>query len=295
MVLSPTTIQHSITSCSWNYFDKKFFLKQKKLIVEKTILYQNKKILYRNIGNGNPVMLVHGFGEDGSVWHAQVEFLKDKYHLIIPDIPGSGRSEMINDMSMEGMAEVLHSIIHEENIDTCTVIGHSMGGYITLALVESYWNHVNAFGLFHSTAFADTEEKKQIRKKGIEFIKQHGAFEFLKTSTPNLFSPKSKSQIADSIEDFIASLANFSPDALVSYYEAMMKRPDRTAILKNTKNPVLFIAGEHDNAVPLDDVLKQCHLPEKSYIHILKNSGHMGMMEETEKANQILEEFLDNK
>ena len=295
MVLSATTIQHSFTSCGWNYFNKKFFLKQKKQVMEKTILYQNKKILYRNTGSGEPVMLVHGFGEDGNVWDKQIEYLKDKYHLIVPDLPGSGQSVIINDMSMEGIAEVLHSIIHEENINTCTVIGHSMGGYITLALVENYWNHVNAFGLFHSSAFADTEEKKETRKKGIEFIKQHGAFEFLKTATPNLFSPDSKLKIPKTIDEFIGSLKTFSAEALISYYEAMMKRPDRTQVLKNTKNPVLFIAGEHDNAIPLNDVLKQCHLPEKSYFHVLKKSGHMGMMEETEKANRMLEEFLRNK
>lgn len=268
--------------------------------MNKEILYQAKKIFYRGIGTGEPVMLVHGFGEDGEIWHNQIEFFKNKYHLIVPDLPGSGRSEMIDDMSMEGMAEVLHTIIHEENIDMCTVIGHSMGGYITLALVESYWNHVNAFGLFHSSAFADTEEKKQTRKKGIEFAKQHGAFEFLKTATPNLFSPNSKTQSRllsgpNSIQELISSLSNFSTDALVSYYEAMMKRPDRTDLLKKTEKPVLFIAGEHDNAIPLNDVLKQCHLPEKSYIHVLKKSGHMGMMEEPENANRILEEFLENK
>ena len=261
--------------------------------MEKEILYENKKIFYRSTGIGKPVMLVHGFGEDGNVWKNQVEYLKNKYNLIVPDLPGSGKSEMISDMSMEGIAEVLHSIIHEENIDKCTVIGHSMGGYITLALVEHYWNHVNAFALFHSSAFPDTDEKKETRKKGIEFIKQHGALEFLKTSTPNLFSPNTKSQTPNLINDFISTLANFSADALVSYYNAMMKRPDRTAVLKNTENPVLFIAGEHDIAVPLNDVLKQCHLPEKSYFHVLKKSGHMGMMEEPEKANQILEEFLN--
>ncbi|HET9747011.1 MAG TPA: alpha/beta hydrolase [Chitinophagaceae bacterium] len=268
--------------------------------MEKTIQYNNKNILYRSIGNGKPVMLVHGFGEDGDVWKNQIDYLKDKFYLIVPDLPGSGRSEMIDDMSMEGMAEVLHSIIHEENFETCSVIGHSMGGYITLALVEHYWNHVNAFGLFHSTAFADTEEKKETRKKGIEFIKQHGGFEFLKTSTPNLFSPNTKSQSQllsgpNLITDFISTLTSFSADALIAYYNAMMKRPDRTTVLKNTDNPVLFIAGEHDNAVPLNDVLKQCHLPEKSYFHVLRKSGHMGMLEEPEKANRILEEFLLNE
>jgi pimeloyl-ACP methyl ester carboxylesterase len=266
----------------------------------KEILYQNKKIFYRSIGNGEPVMLVHGFGEDGNVWDKQVEYLKGKYHLLVPDLPGSGRSDMIDDMSMEGLAEVLHSIIHEENIDKCTVIGHSMGGYITLALVESYWNHVSAFGLFHSSAFPDTEEKRQTRKKGIEFIKQHGAFEFLKTSTPNLFSPNSKLQSRklsgpNSIDFFIESLKDFIPEALIAYYEAMMKRPDRQEVLKTTKNPVLFIAGEHDVAVPLNDMLKQSHLPEKSYFYLLKKSGHMGMLEETENANRILEEFLAGK
>ena len=261
--------------------------------MEKTILYQNKKIFYKSEGTGKPVMLVHGFGEDGNVWSGQIEYLKDKYYLIVPDLPGSGQSEMINDMSMEGMAEVLHAIIHEENIDQWTVIGHSMGGYITLALAESYWNHVNAFGLFHSSAFADTEEKKETRKKGIEYIKKNGAFEFLKTATPNLFSPNSKSQTPNVINEFISTLANFSPDSLVAYYNAMMKRPDRTDVLKNSKNPILFVAGEHDNAIPLNDILKQCYLPEKSYFHVLKKSGHMGMIEETETANRILQEFLE--
>lgn len=260
--------------------------------MEKQVISENKKIFYRSVGTGKPVMLVHGFGEDGSVWNIQVKHLENKFHLIIPDLPGSGRSEMISDMSMEGMAELLHSIIHAENINTCTVIGHSMGGYITLALVENYWNHVNAFSLFHSTAFPDTEEKKETRKKGIEFIKQHGAFEFLKTATLNLFSPNSKSQIPDSINDFISTLKNFSAEALIAYYDAMMARPDRTNILKTTNNPVLFVGGEFDNAVPLNDILKQCHFPERSYIHVYSKSGHMGMMEEPEKTNLILEEFL---
>lgn len=247
-------------------------------------------------------MLVHGFGEDGNIWTNQIEYIKDKYHLIVPDLPGSGQSEMINDMSMEGMAEVLHSIIHDitESSETplsgvrglCTVIGHSMGGYITLALVENYWNHVKGFGLFHSSAFADSEEKKEVRKKGIEFIKQHGAFEFLKTAIPNLFSPNSRLQIPNSIDGFINSLRKFTPQALIAYYHAMMNRPDRTSILKNTKKPVLFIGGEHDNAVPLHDVLKQCHLPEMAYFHVLKKSGHMGMIEEPGHSNRILAEFL---
>lgn len=272
--------------------------------MNKEILYQSKKIFYRNIGTGKPVVLIHGFGEDGEVWSNQIEFLKDKFHLIVPDLPGTGKSEMIDDMSMEGMAEVIKHILDLDFPKVSpsgrfrgAVIGHSMGGYITLAFAEKYAEYLNAFGLFHSTAYADSEEKKSVRKKGIEFIRQNGAFEFLKSTTPNLFSPDSISQSRfqsgpNSIEEFIDSLKSFSPEALIEYYEAMILRPERVEVLKKSTVPVLFIMGEFDNAVPLQDVLQQCHLPEKSYIHLLKKSGHMGMMEEPEKANRILEEFL---
>jgi pimeloyl-ACP methyl ester carboxylesterase len=209
---------------------------------------------------------------------------------------------------MEGMAEVIKTILDTEcpkvppptgGGDLCAascgeeaMIGHSMGGYILLAFMEKYPNHLNAFGLFHSSAYPDTEEKKATRRKAIEFINQHGAFEFLKITLPNLFSPNSQSQIPNSIKELIDRGNNFSPTALISYYEAMMQRPDRTEVLKKAAVPVLFILGETDTAVPLQDGLKQCHLPEKSYIHILHQSGHMGMLEEANASNRILENFL---
>ncbi len=260
----------------------------------KELLYQNKKISYRISGSGKPVFLIHGFGEESDVWKHQEAHLQHSFQLIIPDLPGSGKSEMIDDMTMEGMAETIHAILHEEKIDICTMIGHSMGGYITLAFAEKYWNHLNAFGLFHSSAFADSEEKKGVRKKGIEFINQHGAFEFLKTATPNFFAPATKETNPELIEQQIATLHNFLAPHLVSYYEGMMARPDRTAVLQNAAVPVLFVMGKYDVAVPMEDGLKQCYLPEKSYIHILPNAGHMGMLEEPEESNRILENFLSD-
>lgn len=169
-----------------------------------------------------------------------------------------------------------------------------MGGYVTLALADYYPNHVSALGLFHSTAFADSEEKKATRWKGIDFIRQHGSFEFLRTTSPNLFSGNTKAKKPDEVTEFIGGLSNFSPTALVSYYEAMIKRPERTEVLKDSHLPILFIMGEHDMAVPLQDSLKLCYLPEKAYIHILHESGHMGMLEESEKSNWILDNFLSD-
>ena len=240
-------------------------------------------------------MLVHGFGETGDVWRNQIDFLKDSFQLIVPDLPGSGQSEMIDDMSMGGMAEIIRHIIDAESLGLPLImIGHSMGGYITLAFAKKYPKYLKAFGLFHSTAYADSEEKKTTRKKGIDFINRNGAFAFLQSTTPNLFSPFTKDQTPQIIDEFMRGLNNFSAPALVSYYEAMMDRPDTTDLLKTTSLPVLFIIGEHDNAIPFQDSLTLTHLPEKSYIHILHNSGHMGMLEETTKSNTILLEFLSD-
>jgi len=271
--------------------------------MNKEIKITGKKIFYRVNGNGKTVMMVHGFGETGDVW-ASINLSAAGIKFIIPDLPGSGNSDLIDDMSIEGMAEVLKTILEIEiNYQSgsqispsgkAIVIGHSMGGYITLAFAEKYESYLSAFSLFHSTAFADTEEKKATRRKGIEFIKEHGAFEFLKTSTPNLFSPHTKESSPQLMNDFIQSLSNFKPEALVAYYEAMIARPDRTAVLKNSNVPVLFVMGEHDIAVPMQDVLKQCHLPSTSFIHILHQSGHQGMLEEPAKSNELLTEFLSH-
>lgn len=259
--------------------------------MDKEITIEGKKIFYRIQGSGHPVMLVHGFGETGAVWDRQADHLATGMQVIVPDLPGSGRSAAIGDMSMEGMAAVLKAIAGQENTGQFILIGHSMGGYIALAFAEKYITSLRAFGLFHSSAFADTEEKKATRRKGIDFIRQHGAFAFLQTATPNLFSPGFREAHQPVVDSFVESLNNFSAESLVSYYEAMMQRPDRTAVLKTIQAPVLFIMGEHDTAVPMADGLKQCHLPGNSYIHILGQSGHMGMLEETSRSNKALEEF----
>ncbi len=257
------------------------------------IIYQHKKIVYQIFGNGKAVLLVHGFGEDSSIWRNQIDFLKENFLLIIPDLPGSGESEIIDDMSMEGMAKLLKEIIQLEHIkEKINVFGHSMGGYICLAFAEKFPELINSFGLIHSTAFSDSEEKIETRKKGIDFILKYGASEFIKTTTPNLFSEQTQNQNPDLIAEQIQLSSYFSTDALIQYYQQMIARPDRTTILKNSTFPILFIAGEQDKAVPLSDVLKQCHLPDISYFHVLSNSAHIGMLEETDIHNRLLEWFL---
>ena len=261
--------------------------------MRKEILYQNKSIAYHVEGNGKPVILLHGFGEDHRIWDEQIKFLKNYCMLIVPDLPGSGLSSFNTHLSsLNDFADCIHALLQQENISQCIMLGHSMGGYITLAFAERYPELLKGFGLVHSTAFADSEEKKLIRKKGIEAIEEYGAYAFLKNTIPNLFGPLFKKENPLKVEALIEQGNQFSNEALQQYYTTMMNRPDMTSVLQNSEVPVLFLIGTEDVAAPIDDVLKQVHLPKISYIHILENTGHIGMWEATGLMNKYLLEFL---
>ena len=262
------------------------------------ILFRNKKIFYRIEGKGKPVILLHGFAEDGNIWNKQLDFLKEKFLVIIPDLPGSGESEMLDGkFTLEDFAEVVKEIANEvifkqKEEKQFTLIGHSMGGYITLAFAEKYSGLLTSFGLFHSSAFGDTEAKIAVRRKAISFIKKNGTEAFLKTSIPNLFSEETEKERPELIEQLYNIAKTISPEALIQYYEAMILRPDRIRVLLSFQKPVLFIIGKNDKAVPLESSLEQCYLPAISYVNILQHSAHMGMWEEEDLSNAFLDQFL---
>ncbi len=266
--------------------------------MQKIFTNQEVQISYSDNGVGKIVVLLHGFGEDGIIWQQQAQYLSQYFRVIIPDIPGSGGSSLLNKtpVSIEDYASCIHQLI--ENIlpnenTKITLLGHSMGGYITLSYAKLFPQKLNGFGLIHSTAFADSEEKKQVRLRGIETIKQYGAYSFLKTTIPNLFATDFKQKYSQQVDILIEQSKQFTEPALEQYYIAMMNRTDTTDVLREAKIPVLFIMGTEDIAAPIKDVLQQCYLPQQSHIHILENVGHMGMMEATEAVNKSIKEFVD--
>jgi len=268
----------------------------------KNINWQGSSIQYKATGQGKLVVLLHGFGEDNTVWEQQTAFLQQHFRLILPDIPGSGQSQFVPNANIETYAEILKAILDNEltkisstgegSEETVSIVGHSMGGYITLAFAEKYPQYLNSFGLCHSSAFPDTEEKKETRRKAIDFIQAKGGYAFLKASIPGLFTKEYLAKQPAKVEALIEAGKQFSNEALIQYYEAMIARPDRTAVLKIFDHPILFLIGEHDAAVPLQSSLQQCYLPVQSHVHILDNSAHMGMWEEAEKTNNVLMQFL---
>ncbi len=265
--------------------------------MQKIFTNQDIQISYTDNGVGNIVVLLHGFGEDGSIWKNQIDFLTTFCRVIVPDIPGSGSSSLLKNQetSIDDYAICIHqfikNILPHQNTKF-TLLGHSMGGYITLAFAKLFSQQLNGFGLIHSTAFADSEEKKLVRLKAIETINQYGAYAFLKTTIPNLFGADFKKKYSEQVEELIAKSKAFTETTLEQYYIAIMNRKDATNVLKESQVPVLFVMGTEDIAAPLQDILQQCHLPQHSHIHILENVGHMGMIEATNKVNNAINDFL---
>jgi pimeloyl-ACP methyl ester carboxylesterase len=262
--------------------------------MQKSLFFRGEQLEYEIRGTGIPVMLVHGFTEDRQIWDQVLEGICESYQWILPDLPGSGRSAFNTSLSqLTDFAEAVKAIADHEQIPEIILIGHSMGGYISLAFAEKYPEKIRALGLFHSSSYADSPEKKESREKNIHFILKHGAAPFVQQAIPGLFSDTFKSEHPEEIRKLVDRYANFTRDSLVQYLEAMKQRPATTGVLESILKPVLFIMGEEDRVVPLNDALAQCHLPRISYIHILTRSAHMGMIEKTSLCNSILDQFLE--
>jgi pimeloyl-ACP methyl ester carboxylesterase len=252
-------------------------------------------IHYVITGKGHTVVLLHGFGEDGTIWENQLDYFKDNYQIIIPDFRGSGQSELLpnEDLSIESMAKDVKLILDAEEIKSCVVFGHSMGGYITLAFAEMFPERIIGLGLIHSTSFADSEEKKIARKKGIEFIEQNGSSAFLRATIPNLYGEKFKTASQEIFNQLLEKSLAIKKETLIAYYEAMMMRKDRTDILKETKTPVLIFIGEEDKAVSPEDALYQSSLPAKCQVKLVQGIAHTGMWESPEVLNKEIHIFLN--
>lgn len=260
--------------------------------MEVTFYHDNKNLHYRTAGEGMPVMLLHGFAEDHSIWDETFTALASKYKLIVPDLPGSGFSEITDVLTIDSMADACLAIIEREDCGPCVLIGHSMGGYVSLAIAEKSPELTGGLVLFHSSAFADDEEKKATRKKNISFILAQGSGAFIKQATPTLFSEKSKAMRPQMIESLIDKYSDFEAESLVAYQQAMINRPERLHILESIVKPVFFIIGKEDKAIPYDLSIRQSHLPSVAYIHVLEDSGHMGMLEQFDESVEVLEIYL---
>jgi len=264
------------------------------MITNHSIIYQGTKLSYRKSGNGDAFVLIHGFGEDSKVFDSFTDSLSRSSQIILPDLPGCGASAEWNQeqLSIEDMADAIHAILLQEKIVSCHIMGHSMGGYISLAFAEKFPNKVRALGLLHSTAYADTPERIQKRLQAIEFLERNGAAAFLQLSTPGLFAADFSVSHPEIVNSLITSMKYISARTLIQFYTAMIARKNRLPVLENMQVPVMLIAGEKDEIIPVASLLHQAKLTPKAYIHVINTAAHMSMLETPEQLGALFAAFL---
>ncbi|HEY9487665.1 MAG TPA: alpha/beta hydrolase [Chryseosolibacter sp.] len=231
---------------------------------------------YREQGSGPAVILIHGFPMNQDVWKDFAEELNDRYQVITIDLPGFGKSKGLSEgFGIEDVAAAVLNFIHEKKYHKPVVVGHSLGGYVALALAELDQDAIAGMCLFHSTALADTEEKKQSRNKVVDFIGKQGVHAFTSNFVSQLYFDPQHSSITR-----VKSIAvQSSMETVTGYTRAMRDRKDRTHVLKTFHGPILFLAGEKDQGIPADTILRQASLNARAEAVILPDVGHMGMFE----------------
>ena len=246
-------------------------------------------VYFRELGSGFPVVLIHGFPFTNQIWDSFAQKLAEDYHVITPDLPGFGHSGLPTEkLSIDSVAEILVNWLQEKKILSSVLIGHSLGGYVTLAMAKRAPQLFKAIGLFHSTATADSEEKKESRDKVIEFITKNGVEKF----TSNFIGPLFADQHHAGIKAVQAIAVQAKENTVKAYTIAMRNRPDSTGVLSDFKKPILFIAGEKDGGIPVDTIKKQSQLNPHSELHILPGVAHMGMVESENQTVEIVRRFI---
>src|SRR5687767_3019829 len=246
-------------------------------------------IYFREQGQGMPILLIHGFPFHGRIWDDYVGLLSDNFLVIAPDLPGFGQSPNLEGpYTLADVADALLEFLSSKKIEKIALVGHSLGGYVALSMLEKKAALFSALVLFHSTAYADSQEKKDSRSKVVEFVKKNGAEAFTTSFIPPLFA----NQNHPAIEKVRRIASGASEEAVIGYTLAMRDRPDQIKTLERFKNPTLFLAGKKDPGIPFDSVLKQASYCQNHQIHLLENAAHMGMFEFPNETAAQIKDFL---
>ena len=257
--------------------------------------FQGKTIASYQSGGGEegvPIVLLHGFCEDSRMWDEWLPLLPSYRSYLCIDLPGFGQSELLEETSIEHMADAVSAVLTDLKINKCVLVGHSMGGYVACAFAEKHGDQLVGLCMFHSHPFADSADKQAGRLKAIDFINTNGHILFVRQLIPKLFAYDYSKGYQAEVNRLIYYATEYRPEAIIASLHAMRMRPDRSEVLKNIKCPVLFFIGKEDTAIPLELSLAQSHLPAVADIQIYDDVGHMGMFKSPRRTAKAFKAFL---
>jgi pimeloyl-ACP methyl ester carboxylesterase len=250
------------------------------------------RVRYEDVGAGPPVLLLHAFPLAGAMWRRQVEALKGRYRLIVPDLRGFGGTDAPpGPYSMDQLADDAAALLDRVGVERAAVVGLSMGGYIALALWRRHAGKVAALVLADTRAGADSDEGRAGREANARLAEEQGAAAIADRMIPNLVAPSTGQALRDELRALI--VAN-SRDGIAGALRGMALRPDSTPGLGRITVPTLAIVGEIDTLTPPVEAtrINMGVAGRPSYVVEIPGVGHLSAMEAPAAFSAALEEFL---
>ena len=239
------------------------------------------------------VVLVHGYLESMYVWDDFVPLLTPHVRVVTVDVPGHGVSQVLGEVhTMEMMADVLHGMLDALGIGRATFVGHSMGGYISLAFCAKYPERMDGLVLLSSSPCPDDETKRENRRREIALVRA-GKKDVLAHVAPETgFAVQNRERLKDYIEDLVEQVHVTEDEGIVALLGGMIARVDQNAMLRASRVPQLFILGRHDNYIPVEAAERFVADNPQAQVVWLDASGHMGFIEEPERCAAAILGFV---
>ena len=247
------------------------------------------QIAYTRRGKGNPLLLVHGWGADHTVWNDVASLMENDFELILPDLRGFGESSVVeSNYQITDMAADLTGLLDQLGIRKIAIVGHSMGNYVSLSLVHAYPELVLGLGIISSQAQADSIERKQRLYKFAEEIMNTG-FKTVLESLPPLMA--SDERVQARIRNLIERQHSVG---LAGVLKAMADREDSSSILSSFKFPVVVIHGKADEFMPIRRAQEIKEAIPHAILTELPNVGHYPILENPQATANSLRNLLNS-
>lgn len=256
----------------------------------KNILYKNTKISFTDSSEGTPIVFLHGFLENKKMWQEYVTLYSKKYRIITIDLLGHGETDCLGYVhSMEENANAVNEVLEHLNIGKAIIVGHSMGGYVSLAFAELYPEKIRKLVLLNSTSKEDNAEKKLNRTRAIKAVKQNYV-NFVSLSISNLFSENNRTRLETEIEQVKEQALKTPLQGVVASLEGMKIRKDRETLLQKNLFPVLLVLGKQDPVLNYEESIAQIEDTTAELVSF--DDGHMSHIENKEELKIKLAEFF---
>jgi len=251
-------------------------------------------LFYVKKGRGVPLIFLHGFCETSFIWEKFSDVFLGQFQVIIFDLPGFGKSSTPKGpFELTDIGDQITKKLMQIGIKQFHLVGHSLGAYIGLAMLNNYPERVKSLCIFNSNIYADSNEKKINRDRLIQFVDDYGTSSFVGSFIPSLFHPSNVQHLDETIERMKYDAKKVSPAIVQRYAAAMRDRQDYNSLVEKQKGRLILIAGENDQNTPLHMTLKMKELLGDDATYIFPNAAHMCMFEATEGAQEVLLEFFN--